>query len=348
MSNYYTLKIKNVVQETKDTITIHFKQPIFKKVKYKSGQFLTLIMMINGKKERRSYSMSSAPNLDDTLAITVKRVAGGLVSNYLNDHAKEGDSIEVMEPMGNFTLEPNKDLARHIVLFGAGSGITPLMSILKSTLFFEPKSIVSLLYGNRHEGSIIFRKQLDELKQKFGDRLNIVHSLTEPDSLWGGYKGRIDNVSALNFLNLVPKMPVTEYFMCGPLGMMDEVKQALQKLKVPANQIHFESFTPAAPTAEKIASTKNLQDHIVTIVMNGVETKINVPANKTILEAALDEGLDLPFSCQSGLCTACMCKKISGEMIMTDGEGLSQSEIDKGFVLVCVGHPTSDNLVLEV
>jgi len=189
MSDFFTLKVKEVVKETEDTVTIHFKQPLFKKVKYKPGQFLALLFTINGEKVRRSYSMSSAPNLDNTVAVTVKRVEGGLVSNHINDNVKAGDSIEVMQPLGNFIYQVDNKAKRHVLLFGAGSGITPLMSILKSVLFFEPDSVVSLVYGNRNKSSIIFSQKLEELKKKFGERLNLVHSLTQPDADWGGYSG---------------------------------------------------------------------------------------------------------------------------------------------------------------
>ena len=178
MGDTISLKVKEVVRETSDSVTVHFKQPLFRKVKYKPGQFLTINFEIDGKKVSRSYSMSSAPNLDNTVAVTVKRVQGGLVSNYVNDKVSAGMSISMMQPVGKFTLEVDKNLQRHIVLFGAGSGITPLMSILKSVLFFEPKSTVSLVYGNRRTDNIIFQKQLQELKQKFGDRFQKLHAGT--------------------------------------------------------------------------------------------------------------------------------------------------------------------------
>ena len=159
MSEYYTLKVKEVTHETKDSVTIHFKQPLFRKVKYKSGQFLTVLVSVDGQKHRRAYSMCSSPSLDSTLAITVKRVEGGVVSNHLNDTVQAGQTLELMQPMGSFILEPNKKLNRHIVLFGGGSGITPLISILKSVLFFEPNSKVSLVYCNRNIDSIIFKQK---------------------------------------------------------------------------------------------------------------------------------------------------------------------------------------------
>ncbi len=347
MPSYINLKVKEVVKETPDAVTISFKQPLFKKVKYKSGQFLTLVLNIDGKSVSRSYSMSSTPTLDSLVSITVKRVEGGLVSNYLNTQVKPGDTIKVMEPVGNFTFEADKNNNRHIVLFGAGSGVTPLMSILKNVLFFEPNSIVSLVYGNRNEQSIIFKQKLEELKSKFGERFNLVYSLSQPQNQWEGYKGRIDEAVCLNVLNLLPKHEATEYYICGPDGMMEQVKAGLKKAKVAAKNIHMESFTASNESEEALAKLGDMGDKSVKIIIQGDEYQITVPAKKSILDVGLDEGLDMPFSCQSGLCTACMGKCTSGEVKMTDNDSLSADDVAAGYVLTCVGHPASDNVVIE-
>ncbi len=350
MSDYYTLKVKEVVQETTDTVTLHFKQPLFKKVKYKAGQFLTLLFTINGKQERRSYSMSSAPLLDNTVAVTIKRVEGGVVSNYVNDQVKAGDAIEVMQPLGNFTFEPDKKAERHLVLFGGGSGITPLMSILKTVLYFEPKTSVSLVYCNRHEGSIIFRKQLDELKEKFGERLNLVHVLSQPDKHWGGYAGRIDETMVVNILNLLPQTSEssTAYYICGPEGMMDAVKKGLKVRKVPQANIHTESFVSSVSEEELAAATSEITTQTVKITLDGETYEVVVRPDQSILEAGLDDGLDMPFSCQSGLCTACMGKKLKGEIKMIEPDGISDEEIKQGYVLLCVGHPLTPDVEVEI
>lgn len=348
MGDYYTLKVKDVVKETPDTVTIQFKQPLFKKVKYDAGQFLTLIIPVNGEKLRRSYSMSSAPNLDSHVGVTVKRVEGGIVSNYLNDNIKKGDSIEVMKPMGNFTLVPNKKGKRNIVLFGGGSGITPLMSILKSALYFEPNSTVSLVYANSHEDCIIFKKELDELKKKFADRFNLVHVLSTPKNMWNGHTGRMDTPMVMNIANLLPKSDVgTEYYICGPEGMMEAVREGLKFMKVKDAAIHSESFVSSTSSEENVDASA-FQTHSVKIQLHGDEYEVTVPPNKTILDAALDQGLDMPFSCQAGLCTACMGKCTSGEVKMTEEDTLSKDEVDEGYRLLCVGHPMSDDVVIEM
>ncbi|MCS6968363.1 MAG: ferredoxin--NADP reductase [Cytophagales bacterium] len=350
----FNLKVKDITRETEDTVTLHLRQPLFSKIKYKPGQFLTLILNINGKSVRRAYSLSSAPEIDDTLSITIKRVPGGLVSNYVNDHVKVGDYVDILEPIGNFYLEPNKDLQRHIVLFGSGSGITPLMSIAKSVLAFEPKSIVSLIYGNRTLETVIFRQKLEEMQNRYGDRFRVVHVLSRAESSqWNGYKGRIDKQLTIDILQCLPKFEAdkTEYFMCGPEGMMDQVMEALHALNVPAQRIHRESFF--APTAEETKDEAALKasgiiEQQVTIILDGDEYQITVKPTQSILDAALNAGLDMPYSCQSGLCTACRGLKKSGEVKMDEDEGLSEKEIQQGYILTCVAHPLTENVVIEI
>lgn len=350
----YNLKVKDITQETEDTVTLHLKQPLFSKIKYKPGQFLTLILTINGKSVRRAYSMSSSPHVDETLSVSIKRVEGGLVSNYVNDHVKVGDHVDILEPMGNFCLEPNKSLKRHVVLFGSGSGVTPLMSIAKSILLVEPQSVVSLIYGNKTMETVIFRQKLDEMQKKYGDRLKVVHVLSRAeDDDWHGYKGRIDKTLAINVLNLLPKFDAdkTEYFMCGPEGMMDQVTEALHYLKVPKERIHRESFfSPVAEEAKDEATLKasGITEQQVTIILDGDEYQVTVKPTQSILDAGLDAGIDMPYSCQSGLCTACRGQKKSGEVKMDEDEGLSETEIKEGYVLTCVAHPLSENVVIEI
>jgi ring-1,2-phenylacetyl-CoA epoxidase subunit PaaE len=350
MSQYYNLKVKEVIEETPEAITIRFKQPLFRKVKYKAGQFLTLITNIDGTTHRRSYSMCSTPNLDSDIAVTVKRLEGGLVSNYLNDNLEAKQSMQVMEPMGNFIVEPNKELKRHIVLIGAGSGITPLMSILRGILFFEPESQVSLLYGNRKEESVIYGKQLQELKEKFADRFELIYSYTQPSPGWGGFTGRIDEQMVVNVLNRLPKTPPadTHYFLCGPAGVIDAGEAALKRLKVNKSNIHHESFYSTTPDEAVEAATSELKEQLVKIIVDGETHEVMVPPSKSILDAGLDEGVDMPFSCQSGVCTACRGRCLTGKVQMVEGDGLSAAEIEEGYVLTCVGHPLTDNVVVEI
>ncbi|OHX67087.1 ferredoxin--NADP reductase [Flammeovirga pacifica] len=341
--NKYTLKVKDVVQETSDTMTIKLKQPLFKKIQYLPGQFISVHNEIDGKKTIRSYSTSSTPHLDATLDITVKRVEGGLVSNYINDNVKAGDSLEISDAMGTFVLDADNTKTRNIFLWAAGSGISPLFSMLKSLLFFEKNSNVFLIYGNRNEQSIIFNEHLDELKSKFENRLEVIHVLSQPSPSWGGFKGRIDDVMAVNVLNRL-SLDNSEHFLCGPEGMMTSVESALKRFKVSSSKINKESFTPS-DNAESI--NQELADEMITLVVDGEEHQVKAEAGVNILDAGLDAGLDIPYSCQNGVCTACKGKCVSGKVEMGDSVALSESEKNEGYVLTCISHAASSDVKID-
>ena len=355
MSNrYYRLKVQEIVRETSDTIIIHFEQPAAP-IAYHPGQFLTLIIDMKGEKVRRSYSMCSSPHADQTLAVAVKRVSNGKVSNFLNDHLKVGDTMEVMEPMGSFTPNLNPNFERHLVMIGAGSGITPLMSIIKSALSMETRSQVSLIYGNRSRQSIIFGKELEALQAKYSGRFKFIHVLSQPDSTWNGPQGRLNQTLILKVLEQLSNVekPDTEFYMCGPEGLMDEVKKALAIMHVPTQRVHKESFVsstsaaaPAAVAEEPVSNVVVTRE--VTVIYEGSEYKFTVTPKQTILEAALDRDIDLPYSCQSGMCTACRGKCLSGKVKLDEEDGLSEHELKEGYVLTCVGHPLTGNVVIEI
>lgn len=351
MSKYFHLTVKEIIEETPDTKTISFWQPIHQAVSYKAGQFITVIVEINGKKERRSYSMSSSPR-EGNLAITIKRVNNGLVSNYLCDVIKVGDAIEVMEPMGHFVAEPRAEKERNIVLFGGGSGITPLMSIIKTILPAESKTKVFLVYGSRSEEDIIFKKQLDQLEMKFQGRFKVIHVLTKPTYTWTGYKTRINQASAVIFLkqDIGIHIPDSEYYLCGPEGMMEQVSNALKLFNVPTENIHKEHFVDSHHKDEvhEEVEEEGLKEQNITIKYEGKEYNLLVKPHETILEAALNQDIDLPYSCQAGMCTACMGKCVKGKVQMDEEDGLTDSEIKQGYVLTCVSHPMSEGVVIEV
>ncbi|AKQ44905.1 hypothetical protein TH63_03540 [Rufibacter radiotolerans] len=359
MSNaYYTMKVVDITQETSDALTLHLDHPDRKNIPYIPGQFLTLILTIDGKKVRRSYSLCSTPD-EPYFSVTVKRVEGGMVSNFLADHVLIGDEIEVMAPLGNFALKPDPSLKRHLFFFGGGSGITPLMSMLKNTLKYEPQSRITLIYGNRNLDSIIFKDQLNQLEQQNPDRLKIVHvfnesmtDATEPQE----NIGLLDRKMVLRLLeNLrVPGYDQESYYMCGPEGMMNEVRDALQFMSVPATQVFKESFTVPTTLEDHGADVKaavetdEIITRTVTILYEGKEYQVEVLPHETILDAGLKADIDLPYSCQAGLCTACIGKCLSGRVHLDEREGLSDAEIEKGYVLNCVGHPLTANVVIEI
>lgn len=350
--HYYDLKVKQIVQETKDAISIVFEQPT-PKINYKAGQFLTLISTIGGKEVRRAYSLSSSPFIDVDLVVTVKRVDQGLMSNWLPDNLKVGHVVKVMAPTGHFTTEYKKENKRHLIMFAGGSGITPMMSLIKSTLTQEPESICSLIYCNRDIDSIIFKEAFDQLQTTHAGRLHVIHVLDNAPMNWQGYSGLLNHDLLAKLFERIPDWGIdrTTYLMCGPEGMMKNVETLLTERNIAKEKIFKESFVQgtinkdekkgSAPATEKKA-------HEVTIRYDGQEFKIMVEPDRTILETALDQGIDLPYSCQSGLCTACRGKALSGQVKLDEEEGLSQSERAEGYVLTCVGHPMSDDVVIEI
>lgn len=353
---YFDLTVKEVIQETHDTISVVFEQPADNPVRYKSGQFLTLIASVNGKEVRRAYSLCSSPFVDSHLAVTVKRVDGGLLSNWLATNLKAGEKVRVMEPMGQFTTEYARDRKRHLVMFAGGSGITPMMSILKSILSQEPESIVSLIYCNRDVDSIIFRDALDEMQTNDEGRLHVIHILDNAPMNWQGYSGLLNHEMLTRLFERVPDWGIanTTYLMCGPEGMMKNVESLLEMRHIPKEKIFKESFVQGIIDKDQkkeevvVAGAEELKTRVVTIRYDGQEYKVSVPPDKGILESALDQGIDLPYSCQSGLCTACRGKALSGKVKLDEEEGLSQSERQEGYVLTCVGHPLTDDVVIEI
>jgi ring-1,2-phenylacetyl-CoA epoxidase subunit PaaE len=351
---YYELEVKQIVQETKDAITIVFQQPA-EKILYKSGQFLTLITTVNGKEVRRAYSLCSSPFVDADLAVTVKRVEKGLMSNWLPDHLKQGQKLKVMEPMGQFTTEYDAQKKRHIIMFAGGSGITPMMSIIKSIITQEPESIVSLIYCNRDIDSIIFKNTLEEWETKSEGRLHIIHILDNAPMNWQGYSGLLNHDMLTKLFERISDWGIdkTTYLMCGPEGMMKNVESLLALRNIPKEKIFKESFVQGtidkdSKKDEPVATKQGAKTREVTIRYDGQEYKVTVSPDMTILQSALDQGIDLPYSCQSGLCTACRGKALSGQVKLDEEEGLSQSERAEGYVLTCVGHPLTDDVVIEI
>ncbi len=352
-THYFDLSVKNIVQETKDAISIVFEQPA-NKISYKSGQFLTLISNVNGKDVRRAYSLCSSPFVDADLAVTVKRVDKGLMSNWLPDNLKAGQKLKVMEPMGQFTTEFSKENKRHMIMFGGGSGITPMMSIIKSALHQEPDSICSLIYCNRDIDSIIFKDELSKMETQDEGRLHVIHILDNAPMNWQGYSGLLNKAMLEKLFERIPDwgLDKTTYLMCGPEGMMKNVEILLAEHKIPDDKIFKESFVQGTiDKAEKKVAAQPASGNKareVTIKYDGQEYKIMVAPNNTILATALEQGIDLPYSCQSGLCTACRGRALSGTVKLDEEEGLSQSERDEGYVLTCVGHPITDDVVIEI
>lgn len=361
MSNrFHSLTVSKVTPETADTVSISFDIPdeLKDSFSYTQGQYLTLKFNIKGTEVRRSYSMSSSP-IEDDITVSVKRVANGLVSNYINDNVQVGTQIEVMPPDGRFFTKLEETNRKSYYLFGAGSGITPLMSILKTIVEQEPQSTVFLLYGNRNENSIIFKEQLQSLLSRYEGQLIVEHILSQPIKekvggiggffkkakiSWQGKSGRIDAKSVNTFLaENPPRNKDVECFICGPNDMTSIVEQALINNKIDKSNIHKELFTSgntsaSVPVKNEVAGAK------LTVHLDGKKHETTVPKGKTVLDTLLDNKIEPPYSCTSGSCSTCMAKVLNGKAEMEVCYALDDDEIEEGFILTCQAHPTSGEI----
>ncbi|MEO1448127.1 MAG: ferredoxin--NADP reductase [Bacteroidota bacterium] len=335
----------------KDAIRIGISQPPIDRIPYHAGQYITLKVEIEGKTYFRSYSLSSTPRLDTHLEIGVKRLPGGIVSTYLHDHLQEGDRLEFMRPAGRFYMETSTQTREHIVLIGGGSGITPLMSILRAVLYQAPYSRVSLLYQNRDQASIMFAEEIDALKDRFSHRFNVRYMLSRPAvSLKADMQeGRLNAALVKGWLDELPRDEALsrKYFLCGPLGLMDAARNGLLNSGVGEGQIFQEKFVADESITRRQAEWKG-PSRVVTLKMGEQIGKIKVSPGSTILEAGLQQGMELPYSCKRGICSACMSRLKSGEVKMDDPEALLPFEIENGRVLLCQAHPMTDDVEVEV
>lgn len=343
------LKIVSIENPTTDSATLRFAIPASKRdtYRYKPGQYLTLQFNINDEEVRRSYSLNSSPFVDDHLEVTVKRVAGGLVSNYINDEVKVGDEVVVLPPDGRFYASIEEDAYKTYFLFAAGSGITPIMSILKSVLTAAPNCVVNLFFGNKNQDSIIFQDELTNLQQTHPERLVVVHTLSDPKvwttwKQWNGRKGRIDAKAVDWFVeNHPPVAQSTEYFICGPGAMNTAVRDELVALGVPSSLIHIEQFANVgADNDNMIAAVSSVVD----VFLEGRTISVSVEPGTTILEALKDAGERPPYSCQSGVCATCVAKVKKGSAEMKACMALDEDEIKAGQILTCQALPTSEKL----
>jgi len=340
---YQVLTIKEVVNVAQDAVNLVFEKP--ESFHYEPGQFITLIKEVNGKKIRRAYSLCTTPFEDEHPAVTVKRVEGGAMSNDLNDNAKPGDQIQIMEPMGMFTTGYDESNERHAIFFGGGSGITPLMSIIRSILLKEPNSKTTLVYGNRRKEFIIFKEMISTLEEKYPDRCKVIHILEEGAADYSG-RPTPDMIAGICKDHGVDKN--TECYICGPQPMMDVVADGLRKASVDQSKVRMESFVAGKTSPSEIIDKEGAPESEVTILLDGEEYSITVKKGASVLDTALDNDLDMPYSCQSGLCTACRGKCVEGKISIDEAEGLSQEELDEGYVLTCVGKPLTDRIRVEI
>jgi ring-1,2-phenylacetyl-CoA epoxidase subunit PaaE len=346
---FHTLKIADIRKETADTVSIAFEVPESLKQEYRfqPGQYLTLKHDIQNEEIRRSYSICTEP-AEGELRVAVKEVPGGVFSTYANNELKRGEYLEVMTPAGRFTPAIEATNAKHYVLFAAGSGITPIISIAKTVLRSEPNSTVTLFYGNKNITSIIFREELEALKNKFLTRFNLVHVLSREFLGVDLQKGRIDAAKCDQLYNsFLKNATIDEVFICGPEEMILSVKDKMIGYGVAEAKVHFELFTTSTPVVKSTANEPRIEAN-VTVILDGVELEIRVDSDgENILDAAYKAGADVPFACKGGVCCTCKAKVLAGTAKMDVNYALEPDEIENGYILTCQAHPTSEKLVVS-
>jgi ring-1,2-phenylacetyl-CoA epoxidase subunit PaaE len=354
MAKFHLLKVSDVRRETADAVSVAFEVPAHLQPEYifKHGQYITLKLTINGEELRRSYSVCTSPYSENELRVAVKEVKDGRASTYINRQLKAGDMIEVMTPMGNFTSPLSGAAKKHYVLFAGGSGITPIISILKSILYVEKQSTVTLYYANRHEDAVIFHAQLVDIAQKNAESVRIFSIYDTPrhstDELYSGLLTKEKVQTILGKHEELGK--ISEIFICGPGPMMENIKGALEEMNIPSEKVHIEYFATVLDTlakAEVVGSDSDVLSE-VTVMHYGTQEKIKLKTKgATILDAAIDAGMDVPFSCKGAVCCTCRAKVLEGKVIMDANFALTDGEVAQGFVLTCQSHPLTEKVVID-
>lgn len=350
--HFHKLTVKDIQHETKDCVSIVFDIPkeLEKDFLFKQGQNITIKKKIDGEEIRRSYSICSCP-LDNELRVAVKKVYDGSFSTFANQKLKQGDVLDVLPPTGTFFTEVNRSNKKKYVFFAAGSGITPVISIIKTILRMEPESRVTLVYGNRNVLSIIFKEDLEALKDKHLQRFRVYHILSRERTESTINYGRIDADKCRQLSRLINLASVDEFFICGPEKMLFAITEFLETNGIDKRKIHFELFTTPTRKNTKIYIAKNTQEDEgseITVKMDGRSFTFMLDYNSNnILDAGLAEGADLPFACKGGVCTTCKAKLLEGKVEMEVNYGLEQEEVKEGFILTCQSHPRSKKVVVD-
>lgn len=354
MSAFIPLTVAQVRAETADSVSILFDWPQAdsERFAFRPGQHLTLRATIGGEEVRRNYSLCSAPH-EKQLRIGIKRVAGGLFSNWVADSIHPGSVVDVLPPLGSFTVDVDPAAAHHYVGIAGGSGITPVLSLLKAVLNAEPASRFTLLYGNRDSNSVMFLEELANLKDLYLDRLQLLHFLSDEEGELEIFNGLLDGARITDALSaLVPVADVSAFFICGPGPMMDGAEQALGALGVDKARIHIERFTAATPTGERraeiVAASQKAAGTPIKVRIDGRTRTVSYDAESgNILDSARKAGLPAPYACKAGVCATCRAKVVSGKVEMNARYGLTDEEIAAGYVLTCQSIPLGEGLELD-
>ncbi|MEM9889058.1 MAG: 1,2-phenylacetyl-CoA epoxidase subunit PaaE [Bacteroidota bacterium] len=353
-NKFYPIKIKSVEKTTVDCAVVELDVPQHqtKDFAFKQGQYLTLKAIINGEDIRRSYSLCTSP-LEGSWKVAIKKIDGGRFSTFANEQLKAGDMLEVLPPTGHFFVESEHTQAKNYIAFAAGSGITPILSIIKTHLQLEPESTFKLFYINQAVSTIILREELEALKNKFLHRFEIFHFLTREARHAPLFNGRIDRAKLdILFRTLIDAEQADDFFICGPNQMIFLIRDYLQAQGFDESQIHFELFNTSTGEADK---TKRVQRKIdpsllseISIQEGGKTFKFNIPrASDNILDAALKKQADLPYACKGGVCSTCRAKLLEGEVDMEFTYGLEAEEIEQGYVLTCQAIPLTEKVTVD-
>ena len=352
---FHRLVVSEVRRETADCVSLAFAVPAELRDAYRfaHGQNVTVKLAIDDNEQRRSYSICAGVD-EGELRVAVKRQPGGIVSSFITERLRPGDALEVMTPTGNFTTPLDPASARLYLGIAAGSGITPLMSIIKTVLAREPKSQFFLLYGNRTTQDIIFRDALEDLKDRYLDRLSLTHVLSREAQDVPALSGRIDEAKVALFLrNIVPAAKIDHAFICGPAGLIDTAEAALKTLGVALERIHVERFTvdgvPSPRRTTQPTSAPETRRFIAEAeaVLDGIRHRFPIGEDETVITAALAAGLELPYSCRGGMCCTCRAKLVEGKVEMDHNYSLEAWELAAGYVLTCQSRPKTERVVLD-
>lgn len=350
LMDYLNLKVTEIITETADTLTIRLQPEDDSKLKYEPGQFLTFIFNRHSKEIRRSFSLSSSPDTDPIPAITIKRIVNGEISGFLHHHISKGDVLRALYPSGRFTLAMEPSLRRDVFLIAAGSGITPVFSILKSLLIREPLSRVTLIYSNRNEKSTIFYNELNELAKQYSDRFTCIYIFSDPDDKTYRYWAHL-NIGLLEELireNMSFEKEKAVFMLCGPFTFMRMAEMIIIAMHFDESAIHKENFVlMQQPETISMPAIEDRSDKKLTIRYRGKTYVITVPYGVTILKAAMNNGIHLPYSCQGAICGICagICRE--GKIQMPVNFVLGKDDISKGWVLTCVGYVATSQALLE-